>query len=418
MSTHDHDRERLTRELRERSGDMAGSHLGLDDVKGRARAIRRRRRALTGAVAAVVLAVAVPVGLDVADLTRGTEPPPAGPSPVPSPAPSPRVTDRAAPTPAPGKPIPADGSVAPRGEDPEVTYLAGSVVHPPGREPVDLGRVYQQVTPYGDGWLAVDFSRGRHGMTYVLGATGEVEDSFPGGDLAVSSDGATTVYQLVATGAGVTDLNIAPSDASDTPLTASVSLGGTVQMAGLAGERLVAYAETLTGSRGAESTVHVTDFESEPTRLPGLIGVGGANDVTGVVSGMTSYAELEPGSCWAVVDVAGRTRLWETCDYSLDAFSPDGRYVIGLDAYQDGIGGSTVAILDAADGTVLAHFTTRDLGFTGPAVWESDGTVLLSSHQDGTWYVLRLRSDGTVEQALDPVEGDEMERPWTFAVTP
>jgi hypothetical protein len=420
MSTHDsshpQDQEQLTRTLRERSDDMAGSHLGLDDVKGRARGIRRRRRAMTGAAAAVVLALAVPVGLNVADLTRGNEPLPANPSPNPSGTPS--VVETGEPEPVPSGPIPADGAAAPRGEDPAMTYLTGSVVHPPGREPADLGRDYAGITPYGDGWIGVDPARGRYGTTDVLGPDGQVRDTFPGYGLAVSSDGAWTVTQLEATGAGVTDLNLAPSDASQTPLTASVSIGGTVQLAGFAGDQLVAYAETVDAPDGAETVVHLTDFEHKPTTVPGLISVRGANDTTGVVSGMTSIDELAPGSCSAVVDATSGEQRWETCDYTLDRFSPDGRYVIGLDAYLDGIGGSTVAILDASDGAVLAEFTTRDLGFTGPAAWESNGTVVVATFQDGTWYLLRLRPDGTVEQALDPVEGDELQRPWSFAVTP
>jgi len=89
-----------------------------------------------------------------------------------------------------------------------------------------------------------------------------------------------------------------------------------------------------------------------------------------------------------------------------------------VDEYQDGIGGSQVAILDAADGTVLADYTTRDLGFTSDPVWELDSTVLLPTFQDGSWYLLRLGPDGVVEQALDPVPGDEMEQSWSFALRP
>ena len=145
MTAHDHDR--IARTLRERSDDMAGSHLGLDDVKGRARSIRRRRRAVTGAAAAVVLAHAEPGGLNVTDHTRGNEPLPTNPSPAPSPS----VVETGEPEPVPSGPIPADGAAAPRGEDPAMTYLTGSVVHPPGQEPIDLGRDYAEVTPYGDG---------------------------------------------------------------------------------------------------------------------------------------------------------------------------------------------------------------------------------------------------------------------------
>lgn len=412
MSARDHDQEQLVQTLRERSTDMAGSHLGLDDVKGRARGIRRRRRAVTGAAVAVVLAFVVPVGINATDLTSSNEPLPANPSPAPTSTPTPT------PEPAPSGPIPADGATAPRGEDPALAYLTGSVVHTLDGAKVDLGRDYDTVTPYGDGWIGVDIARGRHGTTDVLGPTGEVRDTFPGSGLAVSSDGTRTVTQLEATGAGVTDLNIAPTDASETPLTASVSTGGTVRLAGFVGEQQVAYAEEVVTSGRYETVVHVTDFERLPTTVPGLISARGAHDTTGVVSGMTSVDEFEPGSCSAVVKASTGDQLWETCDFTLDRFSPDGRYVIGLDAYLDGIGGTTVAILDASDGDVLAEFTTRDLGFTGPAAWESDGTVVVSTFQDGTWYLLRLRPDGTVEQALDPVEGDEGRRPWDLAVTP
>ena len=62
MSTHDEDR--LARGLRERAQDVHGAPVGLADVQRSARGIRRRRRAVGGVVAAVVLAVAVPVGLN------------------------------------------------------------------------------------------------------------------------------------------------------------------------------------------------------------------------------------------------------------------------------------------------------------------------------------------------------------------
>ena len=73
MSNHDTDE--LTRALRERSEDMTGTHLALEDVKGRARGIRRRRRAASGiAVAAVALAVAVPMGINLDSVDRGRGP--------------------------------------------------------------------------------------------------------------------------------------------------------------------------------------------------------------------------------------------------------------------------------------------------------------------------------------------------------
>jgi len=409
MTGPNHEQDLLARTLQERAGDVTGSGLGLDDVKGRARGIRRRHRVMTGAVAAVVLAVAVPVAMNVVDVTRGGEPLPTNPTPGLTDGPT--VVDSAAPEPT--GPIQADGPSAPRGEDPAVTYLRGSVVHPPGQQEVDLGRAYDAITAYGAGWLGYDLNAGDHGTTFPMDEAGNTEDSFPGAGLGVSSDGARLVYQLEATGAGATDLNLAPSDASETPLTATVGLGETVQPVGFSDEREFVY--TLTDGSGT-SGVYVTDFLRQGRRIPGIINARGANDLRGLVSGLVSASDS--GSCWAVVEAATGDQVWDTCDFTLGQFSPDGRYVVGTDAYADGIGGSQVAIIDAATGSVKAEFTTRDLGFTGTPAWESGTTVLVPTYQDGTWYLLRLRPDGTVEKALDPVAGDQLERPWNLAVTP
>ncbi len=56
MSTHDEDR--LSRGLHERAQDVHGAPVGLADVQRSARGIQRRRRAVGGVVAAVVLAIA------------------------------------------------------------------------------------------------------------------------------------------------------------------------------------------------------------------------------------------------------------------------------------------------------------------------------------------------------------------------
>ena len=57
MNEHDDFTTRLHRSLTDQSDTMAGAHLGLADVKGRARAIRRRR------TATAVVGVAAAVGL-------------------------------------------------------------------------------------------------------------------------------------------------------------------------------------------------------------------------------------------------------------------------------------------------------------------------------------------------------------------
>ena len=63
MSTHDEDR--LSRSLHERADDVSGAPLGLADVQRSARGIQRRRRIAGGLVAAAVVAVAVPLALNL-----------------------------------------------------------------------------------------------------------------------------------------------------------------------------------------------------------------------------------------------------------------------------------------------------------------------------------------------------------------
>ena len=408
MTRRDHDHDLLTRALHDRAGDMTGASLGLDDVKGRARSIRRRRQALTGVVAAAVMAIAVPVGLTVGDVDRGSEPLPTTPSPGLTDGPT---VDTA--TPEPDGPIPADGPSAPRGPDPALSYLVGSVLRQEGEGDVELGRELDAFTRYGEGWIGFDLGAGERGTTYRFGADGREQESLPGAGLGVSTDRSWLVYQLEALAAGATDLNLAPTDRSDTPLTHTVALGETVQPVGFGGDREFVY--TLTDQQG-NGSVWVTDFLRDERQVPGIINASGANDARGLVSGQISFSDT--GSCWAVVDLATGRQVWDTCDFALRKFSPDGSYVIGTDAYADGLGGSQTAILDAATGQVLAEFTTRDLGFITQPVWESDSAVLMPTYQDGTWYLLRLGPDGSVERAADPVSGSEMRQPWILEVTP
>lgn len=403
------ERDMLARELRDRAEHVGGHPITFDGVKDGARRIQRRRRMVSGAVAVAVIAVAVPVGLQVTDLTSSTAPGPANP------APSVTRTDGPTPSPtpvAPKGPIPATGATAPRGEDPGITYLAGPVVHPSSGAPTELGEAYDVIAPYDNGWIG---SRWATGLTYKLAADGNVEWSNEGVGLVVSSDGIDLSYPT-RTKDGSFALALDSTDGSRkmTRLTTALP-AGTVTPVGFTADEQVAYAiQTDTG----ESTVYVTDFSDPPVRLDGLITANGANDVTGVVAGLTSVDDLEQSSCSVVMEVANQRPVWETCDYTLTQFSPDGRYVLGEDAYGDGIGGRTAAILDASDGTVLAEYTTEDLGFTHQLVWETDTTALLSTHQDGTWYMLRLAPDGTIEQALDPVRADPESAPWKFSARP
>jgi hypothetical protein len=389
----------LTRSLREQADRIGGQPIDFDSVRGRARSMQRRRRLAAGAGVLAAVAVIAPIAVTATGGLSRTDDsvPPA--TDVPSPTPVGRVTA-----------IAAD---APRGEDPAVPWMDGTVLHQPDGATTDLGTAYHEVTPYDGGWAVVDLGEG---TTSFLDADGNARQTFTGQSLAVTVDGESLASVLTAS-AGDQDIGLYPVTGVGPGgyLSSVVSFDGTVDLAGFTGVQEVAY--TLTGAQG-QSGAWVTDWAQDPRRLPGLINVQAASQTSGLVSGMTSIDELEPGSCSAVVVAATGQQRWETCDYTLEAFSPDGHYVIGTDDYHDGLGGTTVAILDATDGTVLVEYTTRDIGFTGSSVWEDSSTVLVTTYQDGLWYVLRLGIDGTVSQALDPVRAGDVDNPWAFGLRP
>ena len=392
------DTDDLTRSLREQADRIDGHPIDLESVRGRAHGIQRRRRVVAGAGVLAAIALIVPVAMTSGGgLLSGDDNPPA--TNVPSPTPVGLVK--------------ADAASAPRGEDPAVAWMDGSVLHQPDGTTTDLGKAYEQVTPYDGGWAVVDLAKG---TTSFLAANGEVRESTPGQSLAASRDGQSLARAMTAA-AGDQDIGLYPVSGVGPGgyLSSVVSFDGTVDLAGFTGAQEVAY--TLTEPNG-KSGAWVTDWEQDPRRLPGLINVNAANQATGMVSGLTSIDEREPGSCSAVVAAATGQARWETCDYTLEAFSPDGRYVIGTEDYHDGIGGNTVAILDATDGTVLVEYSTLDIGFTQYPVWETSSTVLVTTYQDGQWYALRLGLDGTMTQALDPVRAGDLANPWRWGLRP
>lgn len=169
----------------------------------------------------------------------------------------------------------------------------------------------------------------------------------------------------------------------------------------------------------AGCTVYVNDNGADPTawlstshgivdRVPGLLRVGAVSEER--VAGMIDATDT--GSCWQVA-TAGGDPLWETCDYSLSSFSPDATRLVAMPAYLDGFGPTEVAMLDAETGEVVAAWSHAEGSATYfHPVWESAGSLLLVTYQDGEWAVVRLTEDGSMEYAVQPVAAGEDENPF------
>ena len=168
---------------------------------------------------------------------------------------------------------------------------------------------------------------------------------------------------------------------------------------------------TTDPATGRESA-SVVGPDGSTTPLPGSLRVGSASEVSGLVSVQTRFTG--DGSCWQVRDAgAGGAEVWQTCDYSLLGFSPDGRHLLGFTDYLTPDGSPTMAVLDAATGEPVVDFElvgarTGVVGINPEVAWEDDDTVVATLVTGDRQYVVRLGLDGTVERVggeaveLDP----------------
>ena len=401
----------LTRSLREQADRIGGHPIDLESVRGRARGIQRRRRAGTAVVAAAVLAVAVPVGITVAGGLNDRGPQPAPPvEPTIEPAPQQK-----------------DGSFllspedAPEGGVPQVPYIVidDHRLSTPDRSSELPGDVVQ-LAPFGDGWIAIQAGNYPPTGTRVVGLDGDFEVT---GDAVLPGprpSGPTLVANTDGSRVGWVEYE----DGSPL-LVNSPTQGGTTIRSRVPGNQNTQTAPVgfLADGTLVFTTADAATFENEfgyVTTGGEIISFGGFNvlestsEATGLVAGQTQF--LGDGSCSGVTDpLAGTKLLWETCDYQLGAFSPDGRYIVGLAPYSDGPGSPSLSILDATTGEPAVDYRGPKDGQTfigvDQVVWEDDDTVLATVEQDGKQTIVRAELDGALSRVTPslPTEGLNIE---------
>ena len=409
MSHHD-ERDLLSNELRQRSAGVGGHPIGLDDVRDRARSIRRRRNAVRGVVAAVVLAVAVPVGLSTTDLLgTGQQAPPPAASNGPTPSPSPTGP---APTPGPDGSFPLTVHGLEQGAPAGLPYVVAKsheLVTPDGT--LDLPEAYSTITPYNGGWLAIGSSQ-HPGKVIMLDADMNVTHTDPAGgsELAVSQDGSHVAY-VVRESNNQVMLVDAPTDGTD-PVTWLIDVPGreSLDPVGFLDDDTVVYNAPATDQMGFARA------GSEPTPIDGLFRVDDTSEATGLVSGLVSYGN--GGGCSGVLDPATGELRWKSCDYSNLRFSPDGRHVVADASYFDGPGSPTLTILETGSGKVTTDFrptARKTVVGVSQAAWEDDDSVLAYVDEGGDQTMVRLGLDGSVERVTDVVTVRSMSVAMWFA---
>ncbi|RNL61222.1 hypothetical protein EFK50_17795 [Nocardioides marmoriginsengisoli] len=384
----------LTKTLRRQADHFSasgGGNLDYAQVVSRAGEIRRGRRMRASMVmAAVVVAVAVPIGIT----TLASDPVKKTPSVATEP----------------------DGSkigltAMPTGKAPTNGYLLdGTLYVGKKRLPLGSGGDPMELVRIDGGYLVARSTEQSMAVSFISDNGKSTGEAWPyeGGGIAVSPEGNVGAFVepdgtvMAVEGGGSRYFEI-----------------GSVPAAGHYSARAVVGENCSGRSEETGCTVYVQSNDEKPkvytisphqeaaevdTPIIGLADVRTDGSRT-LLAGMISVNDTEPGSCSEVSE--NGKQLWKTCDYSLDEFSPDGRYVLAGPAYRDGPGDGKFAVLDAATGDLVL-----DLGTTREAIvvatrWDDDNHVVATVIEGNQSAIVRFETNGSREYASKKVTEPE-----------
>jgi hypothetical protein len=409
MSNHDDLTGTLTRELQEHAHAMDGTHLHLADVTGRARSIRRRRTATAVAGVAAAVAVIIPTAA-LATHTGGK----AEPAPAVSLTPSPTQTANGdGHQPAPGV---LDVSNLPTGDTPRTEYVTdGKVLHQSDGTTVDIGthdsvthfvvmsdgsRVWETADDVGNPSVEVQKAdgtilapeRSQWGLAVNPKHTIAAWVT-PDGQVRTWSDGTTEAADFGDPITAGHELRIADVTGDDCDLVCSVVVN-------------VADAQTDSGWQPWEVSLNGTQELTDGSYLT-------VNDISeaGLTIGYRKITDF--GTCSTLLG-GGEFQGFTTCRHTLASFSPDGNLILADPAYHDGIGNGVIGMYDLEGELWDRHSTAKAQSFYNGAEWEDDTHVLAPVFQDRTWSLVRFASDGTMEYAVPPTPGKDMNNPYVI----
>jgi len=391
MNTQDELERMLTHELHGRADGLGGAGFGFADVKGRAGRIRRNRRLAAGAGVAAAMAIVIPTVVSAGGLLSGDG----------------RQVDPAVPSPAPVEvartTLTLDG--LPRGEEPRVEYFTPDGVVLPGEGLRELPYNYNALvpSPADGGWLA--WEGASLDVRYLSESFEQQGGSATNNSFVSNPDRSLVAWVMPEAGAQTLYLH----STTDPSVDRSWDFGGvsTIDPVDFVSDESLLF--SAHDDRTGEVEAGIAGADGKVRLLPDVVKPVSASPVTGLVAAQTK-SNKDASGCFGVLDPASSTTrpVWSTCDYSLGAFSPDGEYLLASSAYGDGYGITSVSVLDADTGDLVATFTQASDTQVNlmTVVWESADTFVAVGLEGTVVEGLRFGVDGTLEQVTETYDGE------------
>ncbi len=389
----------LNRALEHQVEHLDTAPLTLGDVQTRAKGIQRRRRIAACVAAAAAVAIIAPIGL----MFDNNQPDSRGPIKQPSTTPSAISWPQR---------LQTDGLAL--GDAPKIDWLEGTTLHAADGGSVTLDAAYFQVVAYDDGWLAMGSTNSGYSATILDSEGNPIGEPFPTGEgFAVSDDGTRVLY--VDNGDLVVHVN-----GGDTEVLLE-GVGNTTEPIAFSGDSAL-YNVQLGNGENDGRWIEAGGPEHDPEPVGTYIYTDSTND--GWSAALTEVRD--DGNCSQTTAPHGDA-VGETCDFTLDSFSPDGANVLAGPEYRSGYGDGVLAVVprDHLNGSppAVVHYVQSletDATFMY-ARWEDDEHVLavtttpIEGTSDRMWGIVRIGLDGSVENAVEPVRADEFGNAFGFA---
>lgn len=293
-----------------------------------------------------------------------------------------------------------------------VAYVHGGVWHRADGTTVALPRSdYDGAVVWNDRLVVTRFDGEVYSVADVIGPDGEVVDTFPTtGPVAVNEAG-TTIAWVDTDGAVMTAWDGGEVALGEVELSAPGETVSHVVDAVVGGPDCHEVADScwvfVNSGVGEPTTFDSHGVEDNP--IPGVVEYNDATE-----GRLASYVdEIEDAAtCGGLYDLAADAREWETCDFLVDRIAPDGRHAIGLPSYFDGLGPTSISVLDARTGEETGRFAPEG-GFVASWGWSADGSVVFDTYDGANWHLMAMRPNGALEE-IAVQKGNELDSP--FAV--